>query len=54
MRGVFFFAFQGTYAGGKRGSKWVKMKIMQLFFAFIEDFECSFKLDFDGRGGQKW
>ena len=34
--------------------EWVKMKIIQLFFALIEDFGCSFKLNFDGRGGQKW
>jgi len=52
--GVLFFAFQGTYAGGERGGGWVKMKIIQLFFALIEDFGCSFKLNFDGRGGQKW
>jgi hypothetical protein len=43
--GVFFFTFQGTYAGGERGWKWVKMKIIQLFFALIEDFGCSFKLN---------
>jgi len=30
------------------------MKIIQLFFALIEDFGCSFKLNFDERGGQKW
>jgi len=48
---VFFFALQGTYAGG---GEVVKIKIIQLFFALIEEFECSFKLNFDGRGGQKW
>jgi hypothetical protein len=34
------------------GGEGVKMKIIQLFFALIEDFGCSFKLNFDGRGGQ--
>ena len=47
----FFLPFS---APGDRGSKWVKMKITQLFFALIEDFGCSFKLNFDGRGGKKW
>jgi hypothetical protein len=53
ITGCFFFAFQGTYAWG-RGVKMGQKKIKQLFFALIEDFGCSFKLNFDGRGGQKW
>jgi len=51
---VFFFAFQGTYAGGGEGVKMGQNENYTAFFALIEDFGCSFKLNFDGRGGQKW
>jgi hypothetical protein len=53
ITGCFFFAFQGHTLegrGGENGSK----KIKQLFCALIEDFGCSFKLNFDGFDGQKW
>jgi hypothetical protein len=50
-RGV-FFCISRNICWGERGWKWAKMKIIQIFFALIEDFGCSFKLNFDGRGAQ--
>jgi hypothetical protein len=51
---VFFLHFKEHTLEGGWGVKMGQNENYTAFFALIEDFGCSFKLNFDGRGGQKW
>ena len=49
-----FFCISRNIRWGRVGVKMGQNENYTAFFALIEDFGCSFKLNFDGRGGKKW